>query len=751
MVQLARSSQQKTPAKRTSRHLAERNGEPVNTIDKYFASQKTSPEDMTFRRRRPPSHATRGENFPNSTGLSPPPSPEFVSDWIEMQKRKKMRQSQVDSVITLSDTTPSPTVETSLRKKRCTAFRQRSSAAKRSSGCETPTSRRPRLSNASNNSPAALHNEPDVQKLVVTQAKSPSMTPAERLRNGEKREKDTTTPVSRVARGTKRKLPASAKDPTPEKDSTPELSRKKTRKTHQLDAEAEKLCTMCQNEDDELMANCSNCHRYYHLSSCLRYPALTAMRLGKRDDWMCPQCILCAQCSKLIDDSGNKECPECGRAWHGSCSSHANFSDTGICRLCTPNSSKKKGPKEAKFNAPRQPPASPEIRWNAGGGSNTRKDFQDVVNSRLSKPFSAIPRKEMIKCEMTETKTKKARTSGTLGVASTSSSWALDLTAEEANKHAMGLFSKAKTGPRSGASTNRANRVSGEAWITVGNRPRMRAEYPASLPGFLVGAADISVCPHCLNWGIGLDQLNIHRELCSFPHPPGVEIYRDDDVSFYEVDGAAQSLYCRQLCNLSMLYLHSKLLQNDVGNFWFYVLTEHTPTGDEIVGYFSKEKKPCKSYNLSCLLVLPYAQKKGYGSLLIDLSYELSRREHKVGGPERPLSNLGLQTYSRYWRASILRYIRSRASHGEISIHDMVIQTRIQQENIVEQLLRDRLLYQRDNVYYIRYADALRMPLSDLRWRRLDRALLLWTNDSHGDALDPDKINSYIAETPKRN
>ena len=47
----------------------------------------------------------------------------------------------------------------------------------------------------------------------------------------------------------------------------------------------------------------------------------------------------------------------------------------------------------------------------------------------------------------------------------------------------------------------------------------------------------------------------------------------------------------------------------------------------------------------------------GYGKMLIDFSYLLSRVEERIGSPERPLSDLGLISYRSYWKEILLKFL----------------------------------------------------------------------------------------------
>lgn len=71
-------------------------------------------------------------------------------------------------------------------------------------------------------------------------------------------------------------------------------------------------------------------------------------------------------------------------------------------------------------------------------------------------------------------------------------------------------------------------------------------------------------------------------------HPPGNEIYRDNSISFFEIDGRKNKVYAQNLCLLAKLFLDHKTLYYDTDPFLFYVMTEQDNRGFHIVGYFSK-------------------------------------------------------------------------------------------------------------------------------------------------------------------
>ncbi|KAM6497798.1 acyl-CoA N-acyltransferase [Amanita muscaria] len=170
--------------------------------------------------------------------------------------------------------------------------------------------------------------------------------------------------------------------------------------------------------------------------------------------------------------------------------------------------------------------------------------------------------------------------------------------------------------------------------------------------------ATLWVCDMCFKYMAEGLTWEMHKRECMVKHPPGRKVYQRGAHTIWEVDGAKDKLYCQNLSLFGKLFIDVKTLFFDSDNFLFYILTDATSQADHMMGFFSKEKVSFDSYNLACIITLPPYQRQGYGMLMIEFSYELSRRANQVGTPERPLSDLGLRSYLAYWVASLIRFFR---------------------------------------------------------------------------------------------
>ncbi|SCP04513.1 histone acetyltransferase, putative [Plasmodium ovale] len=207
------------------------------------------------------------------------------------------------------------------------------------------------------------------------------------------------------------------------------------------------------------------------------------------------------------------------------------------------------------------------------------------------------------------------------------------------------------------------------------------------------------ICEFCLSFFKEEKELIRHTEKCEIRHPPGNEIYRNEKISIFEIDGNYFRIYCENLCFLSKLFLDHKTLKHRVNLFLFYVITEFDYYGYHITGYFSKEKY--SKNNVSCILTLPQHQKKGYGKFLINFSYFLSQKEKRTGTPERPLSDLGVASYMAYWYETILKVL---INYEQLSIQELSEITSIETNDIISCLEEKEILKFVQNgepIYYI--------------------------------------------------
>ncbi|KAK5130725.1 hypothetical protein LTR08_001712 [Meristemomyces frigidus] len=305
------------------------------------------------------------------------------------------------------------------------------------------------------------------------------------------------------------------------------------------------------------------------------------------------------------------------------------------------------------------------------------------------------------------------------------------------------------------------------------------------------------ICEFCLKYMSSDYVAWRHKLKCSAKHPPGDEIYRSNvtnpetgaetTLSFFEVDGRRNPLYCQNLCLLAKLFLGSKTLYYDVEPFLFYIMTENDEFGCHFVGYFSKEKRGCgpppslmhphtsfdesgdsqqansgadaqdehvsdpalsnPGNNVSCILVLPVHMRRGFGRVLIEFSYLLTKVEGRTGSPEKPLSDMGLVSYRSYWRnvlcALLLRYQGKESlvdSESQLSMAQIAKETGMTPDDIISTLEALRFL--------------VRDPVSRTYAFRLDYEYMTEYVEKHDKKahikLDPDKLcwTPYVMGRP---
>lgn len=90
--------------------------------------------------------------------------------------------------------------------------------------------------------------------------------------------------------------------------------------------------------------------------------------------------------------------------------------------------------------------------------------------------------------------------------------------------------------------------------LSIG-RHEVEAWYFSPYPKEYAHLPVLYICEFCLGYFPSPFMLSRHRKRCNLMHPPGNEIYRHEDISFYEIDGRKQLTYCRNLSLLSKCFL----------------------------------------------------------------------------------------------------------------------------------------------------------------------------------------------------
>ncbi|KAF2258105.1 hypothetical protein CC78DRAFT_479640 [Lojkania enalia] len=248
--------------------------------------------------------------------------------------------------------------------------------------------------------------------------------------------------------------------------------------------------------------------------------------------------------------------------------------------------------------------------------------------------------------------------------------------------------------------------------------------YPSFYPEELVGRTvqRLYVCHLCFKYGKELMGFLGHLKVCERRGgDSGVDstvpancVYKSGGYSLWEIDGEenkALQLYAQNLSLFAKLFLDTKSVFYDVTTFLYYLLVAENPSpsvstpfsqptsqtaantkvsanlgAHQVVGFFSKEKMSWDNNNLACILVFPPWQKQGLGQILMGASYEISKRERRLGGPEKPLSDLGRRAYLHHWSTTLARAILGVPSRKTLTVLDLRNETYIVPEDIVATL-----------------------------------------------------------------
>jgi hypothetical protein len=84
---------------------------------------------------------------------------------------------------------------------------------------------------------------------------------------------------------------------------------------------------------------------------------------------------------------------------------------------------------------------------------------------------------------------------------------------------------------------------------------------------------------------------------------------------------------------------------------------------------------------------------------MIAISYELSKREGKLGTPERPISDLGLVSYRSYWVYALLEILQKH--RGAVSIAELSGMTNFRTDDIIKTLQAFNLIRYLQGVHTI--------------------------------------------------
>lgn len=210
------------------------------------------------------------------------------------------------------------------------------------------------------------------------------------------------------------------------------------------------------------------------------------------------------------------------------------------------------------------------------------------------------------------------------------------------------------------------------------------------------------ICDSCFKYTDDEKGYEAHLLACDYQNKQlGKIMYKDEHYTIRKVRGSRHKMFTQNLCLFTKLYLDNKSVFFTVDYFEFYIV--YGVTNGKPMGFFSKEILSWDKNNLACILVFPPYQRMRLGTLLISFSYELSKSQNLISGPEKPLSPFGLVGYLRYWSSILTRELLfGELSNKEtVSLDEISKITGIRQDDIITTFKHMKVLVSDDGKIFI--------------------------------------------------